>query len=119
MNMPVSYCGLLCEGCPIFWATHETDELQKKKMKVEIARLSNEIYATNLTANDITGCEGCKAEDAKIFEGCLNCKIRNCCIEKQFSNCAYCDNYPCEYLQELFKESNDSKTRLDFIRSIL
>jgi len=115
----ISYCGILCEGCPVLWATKETDESLKMKMKQEIANMSNDIYGTNLTAAKITDCDGCKTSNGKLFEGCTNCKIRNCCIEKQYSSCAYCENYACELLSDIFAESNDSKMRLDFIRSIL
>ena len=115
----ISYCGIVCDGCPVLWATKETDDQIKKKMRTKIAAISNQLYATEVTAEEITDCEGCKSQNGKLFEGCNNCKIRNCCIEKQFSNCAYCDKYPCEDLQVIFTESNDSKTRLDFIRSIL
>lgn len=115
----VSYCGILCDGCPVLWATKETDAKMRKKIRKEIAAFSNQIYATNLTADEISDCEGCKSLNGKLFEGCTNCIMRNCCIEKQYPNCAYCNDYPCEALSEIFAESNDSKTRLDFIRSML
>ncbi|KPL16998.1 MAG: hypothetical protein AMS23_08765 [Bacteroides sp. SM1_62] len=119
MKDVVSYCGLICKGCPILWATNEENEELKEKMKIEISRLCNELYKTEYCSEDITDCDGCLAENGRLFPGCVNCQIRNCAREKKISNCAYCGEYICEKLETFFKDNPESKSRLDFIRSVL
>ena len=115
----VSYCGLMCSGCPILWATNEKDKSLKEKMKIEIAGLSNKLYKTEYTAEDITDCNGCLSEDGKLFPGCYDCKIRNCARDKKIPNCAHCSDYICETLELFFKDNPESKSRLEFIRSLI
>jgi len=120
MEAKVSYCGLLCQGCPIYWATVEKDEVLKEKMKVEIAKMSNSIYKTNHTSKDITDCDGCLTENGNLYTGCFNCQIRNCARAKNLQNCAYCSDYnACKTLSKFFVENPESKIRLEFIKSLL
>jgi hypothetical protein len=119
MDKIVSYCGLLCIGCPIFIATKETDRAIKAKMKIEIAKTCNQLYHTNYSAVDITDCDGCLSEINHLFPSCNDCRIRNCARIHQIPNCAYCEDYVCNTLEEFFKNNIESKSRLDFIRSIL
>jgi hypothetical protein len=118
MEKDLSYCGLLCSGCPILWATNEPDSKRKEKLKIEIAKMSNELNKTNFTPNDITDCDGCLTENGRLFPGCEVCHIRNCAKEKNLSNCGYCNEYICEKLDNFFKENPESKLRLDFIKRI-
>jgi hypothetical protein len=119
MKDVVSYCGLLCTGCPILWATHEEDVVLKEKMRTEIAKLSNKLYKTAYCSEDITDCDGCRTEGGKLFPGCADCQIRNCAMERQIPNCAHCSDYVCETLEAFFKDNPESKSRLDFIRSLV
>ena len=99
MDTPVSYCGFICSGCPVFWATEETDPERKQKLRSEIARYGNELYGTEYTRQDIIDCKGCMDPEGRLFRGCEDCA--------------------CEKLDPIFKESTDSKTRLDFIRRVI
>ena len=119
MNEVVSYCGLICKGCPIFWATNEKNESVREIMRTEIAKLSNTLYKTEYSPEDITDCDGCKTENKRLFPGCINCHIRDCAREKKIPNCACCSDYTCEPLETFFKDNPESKSRLDFIRSVL
>ena len=119
MKEIVSYCGLLCSGCPIHWASKEEDEALKEKMRIEIAKTSNRLYNTNYSAEDIADCDGCLVENGRLFPGCMHCRIRNCAREKKIPNCAYCSEYSCETIEEFFKDNPESKSRLSIIRSIL
>lgn len=119
MDTIISYCGLMCTGCPILWATNENNEQLKEKMKVEIAKLSNKLYQTAYSSKDITDCDGCLNENGRLFPGCKNCQIRNCAREKEIPNCAHCSEYICETLETFFTENPESKSRLDFIRTLL
>jgi hypothetical protein len=119
MVAKVSYCGLLCQGCPIYWATIEKNKKLKEKMKVEIAKMSNNLYKTNHTSKDITDCDGCLIEKGNLYSGCANCQIRNCARSKNIQNCAYCSEYACDTLNKFFTESPEAKIRLGFIRELL
>ncbi len=119
MKDTVSYCGLICAGCPVLWATHEKDQQLKEKMKAEIAVLSNKLYATEYGPEDITDCDGCMAENGRLLTGCEECRIRKCAREKKIPNCAHCDDYICDTLDTFLKDNPEAKSRLDFIRSLI
>lgn len=38
-------------------------------------------------------CLGCKGENSQCAVGYKACKVRPCCIEKEISSCAYCNEY--------------------------
>lgn len=88
-------------------------------MKREIAKLSNKIYGTKFKAKDITNCDGCRAETGILFPGCNQCYIRNCARKRDLPNCAYCSDYICDPLEKFFVDNPESKSRLDFIRSMI
>ena len=118
MNGMISYCGLDCQTCPIYLATRETDQTKKEKMISKIVSVCNEHYGVNYKYEDINDCDGCKSVSGRIFTWCLTCKIRKCAIEKELENCAYCSEYFCVNLMDLFKSDPCAKTRLDIIRNV-
>jgi hypothetical protein len=117
MSEKIAYCGLICQGCPIYIATREVDKSKKEKMIHEIIHLCKEHYNINYKYSDINDCDGCISGSERLFTGCANCKIRKCAIERDIENCAYCENYVCELLKEAFKTDPDAKIRLDVIRN--
>jgi len=116
MEELISYCGLICQGCPIYWATREQDQGKKNKMRVEIARQCAEL-GTPFDVEDITDCDGCKAESGRLFSSCTECKIRACARHRRVDNCAHCPDYRCEKLDQL--DDVDAKSRLDLIKASL
>jgi len=117
MDEVIAYCGLTCHTCAIFLATRETDSEKKNKMRAEIARVIKEQYGVEQRAEDIGDCDGCRTEDGRVF--CKDCKVRKCAKEKGVENCAYCTEYACDKLKELFVKDPEAKTRLELIRSSL
>ncbi len=117
MNEMIGYCGLNCHGCPIYIATREKDEDKKYKMRVEIAQQIKELYRDEYKPEDISDCDGCKTKGGRLFSASHNCFMRKCASQKQFENCAYCRDYPCEELQKLFATDQDARKRLDAIKS--
>jgi hypothetical protein len=113
----VSYCGIICIGCPIYWATWEESEGIKENMRTEIAQRFNEQYGTEFGPEHITDCEGCRTKGGKLFSGSRKCEIRKCAILRGFENCACCPDYPCELLDEVFETDSSAKARLDVIKS--
>lgn len=93
-----AHCGLNCSTCKIFLATRENDAARKNALKEEIAAIILERYGRQMSVNQITDCDGCRAEGGRLFSGCLECEIRKCAIEKKVESCAFCTDYPCENL---------------------
>ena len=119
MDAILSYCGLICQSCPIYLAGRETDTVKKEKMVADIISVCKEVYNVTYSHADITPCDGCMSQTGIIFSSCKNCRIKKCAIEKGLANCAYCDDYVCDNLLELFKSDPAARTRLDEIRSSL
>ena len=112
----LAYCGLICDSCPIYIATLESDQTRQLEMRESIAEQCNTLYGMNWHASDITDCDGCCADSGKIFSGCLNCEIRICARERNMESCAFCSNYPCDSLSKIFSDESDAKKRLEEIR---
>ena len=89
MDATLSYCGLICLSCPIYLVAREPDNSKKEQMVSNIIRICKEEY---------------------------NIK---CAVEKGLANCAYCEDYACDDLAELFKSDPTAKARLDEIRSTI
>jgi len=107
----VSYCGLLCNECPVYIATAQNDNLMKAKLAKEYSSESSQF-----SAHDINCC-GCFSETNKLSKICSNCEIRNCAEAKEVKNCGHCDNYPCRYIHSHVPEGSENRKRLDHIRS--
>lgn len=117
MNEKISYCGLVCESCPIYLATRETDKSKKEKMIYNIIDMCETQYGVDYKFEDINDCDGCKSNSGRLFFSCNDCRIRKCAVNRGVDNCAYCDSYPCDDLLETFKVEPAAKTRLDLIRN--
>lgn len=85
-------------------------------MITDIIGMCKSYYGIDYKYEDINDCDGCKSESGRLFFGCGNCKIRKCAIKKRIDNCAYCKEYACEELLEIFKNESEAKTRLELIR---
>ena len=112
----IACCGLSCSTCPIHLATLEQDESRRLSMRLAIAKICSEQYGTNLSANDISDCDGCMSNTGRLFNSCRKCEIRNCALERNLQSCAFCDDYACDRLQKLFKSEPNTKLRLDGLR---
>lgn len=117
MNPVLSYCGLVCQTCPIHLATIETDPSEKDGMIREIIRLCKTHYGVEYTPEDINECDGCKSRSGRLFFGCKKCEIRKCAIEREVENCAFCDAYACSRLKDIFQKEPETKERLDSVRT--
>ncbi len=115
----LAYCGLLCSGCPIQWISRQSDEQKRQRMRTEIARIYNEQFGIHLSSEEITVCDGCKAEDGARFKLSKDCPIRICARQKKYDSCAQCDAYPCTDLNEVFQSDPSAKTRLDVLRAAI
>lgn len=112
----IAYCGLTCHKCPTFLATQANDDTKR----IEIAKQWSTAYAKHkdLKPEEIY-CDGCLAENGILFKSCRVCPIRECGMERDVVNCAHCDDYPCQKLEETFNIAPQSKKKLDNLRSKL
>ena len=107
----IAFCGLDCGECPTFLATRENDD-QKRK---EVAELWSKQYQAQFNLEDIN-CDGCLSKNGRLFSHCTVCEIRKCGREKDLINCAHCNDYPCQKLNNFFMMVPQSKITLDEIR---
>jgi len=117
MTEMLSYCGLVCNTCPIYIATREKDKKEQTRMRAEIARMCKVEYGMNYEQSDITDCDGCRTEGGKLFLGCHDCAIRTCARGKAIENCAYCSEYVCQKLESFFIKDPSARTHLDEARN--
>ncbi len=112
MKELISHCGLKCSECGAYIATKNDDDKKRK----EVARLWAENFKTDIKPGDIN-CFGCTSTGKTVFSYCNVCEIRKCGVEKGVINCAYCEEYTCEKLENFFKIAPDNRKLLDSIKS--
>ena len=110
----IAFCGLVCNECPAFIATKENDNVRRKETAEEWSKQFN----TSIKPEDIN-CEGCVSNSEVLFSHPRVCEIRKCGQEKGIINCAHCDEYACDRLNEFFKGVPGAKVTLDSIRKTL
>jgi hypothetical protein len=118
----IAYCGLNCVTCPIYLATREADLEKQRQMREQIAIAIKKYLGEEKRVEDITDCDGCKAQGGRLFSSCRKCQIRKCASEKGLENCAYCNEYACEKLSKFFDSEDKeggAKKRLDAIKARL
>lgn len=112
----IAYCGLECSSCPIHLATLEQDIPRQAEMRIIIAEELSKIYGTVPKPEIITDCDGCRAENGRLFTGCADCVIRLCASGKNLINCAFCEDYACDKLMKHYAIDPGAKIRLDEVR---
>ncbi len=116
METTIAYCGLDCGGCPIHLATLKQDKSKQYAMRESIAKILSDNYGVHSQPEEIGDCDGCRSVSRVIYSGCLKCGIRECAIGKKLESCAFCNDYCCDKLINLFKLDPPAKTRLEEIR---
>jgi len=68
-------------------------------------------------------CAGCLAgEEEKVNDAAANCAVRICSRERNLVNCAYCEEYSCNKLEELYARYGgmvDARAKLDEVHKAL
>lgn len=112
----IAFCGLDCVGCLIYQATREPDANVRRSMRLEVVRRCRDLYGQDLTPEDVTDCDGCRAITGRLFSSCLKCEIRKCARQSQLDSCAFCPEYACEKLQNIFRLEPAARGQLEKIR---
>ena len=114
MDKMTAICGLICSNCGAFIATQNDDD----EKRAEVAKLWSKQYQVDLKAFDIN-CDGCISDSTRLTGHAHVCEIRICGKSKGVKNCACCDNYKCDKLEEFFKMVPDAMKHLDEIKENL
>jgi len=107
----IAFCGINCLECETFQATKADDDTKR----AGIAQIWSKQFNADIKPDDIN-CMGCHADIEKVFSHCKVCEIRKCGLEKEISNCAFCDDYACEKLDMIFNALPEAKKRLDNLK---
>ena len=114
MKKTIGFCGIVCSNCPAFIATKKDDDREREK----VAKQWAEEYKHEFKVQDIN-CDGCRIKEGRHIEYCDVCEIRSCAMEKKVENCAYCEKYICEKLNNFFDIAPHVKEALEEIRKTL
>jgi hypothetical protein len=107
----IAYCGIDCSKCDSYLATRSgnDDELRK------VAKKLSKRYSADVMPGDVI-CDGCKNGLRHSFY-CTNlCKMRKCCINKEYNSCIECDDFPCKELQFELKHNPEAKDNLEKLK---
>ena len=116
----IAYCGLNCFTCQIYLATRETNPEKQRQMREQIVIAIKQYLGEEKRIEEITDCDGCKAQSGRLYSNCRKCEIRKCASEKGLENCAYCSEYACDKLSKFFDSEGEqagAKKRLDEIKA--
>ena len=113
MERIVAYCGLVCSECESYVATQANDLEALER----VAQHAREAFGMEDATAESTMCDGCLTDDGRQISYCAQCKIRACAVERGVVNCAHCEDYACELLDEIFGHSDEARQTLDGIRA--
>jgi hypothetical protein len=108
----IACCGLDCAECDGFLATQADDDIKR----AEVAKQWSARYNSDIKPEHIN-CDGCRSAGRKLLYCSDICELRKCCIEKDLANCAACDLYVCDKLNNFFEVAPEARTALDALRA--
>jgi hypothetical protein len=111
MEKMIAFCGINRVECPTFLATQENSDQKRER----VVKRWYKDYHMQIKPEDIN-CDRCLSETGRLFSHCNVCEIRKCGQEKKLINCAYCDEYPCQKLNNFFVRVPYGKANLEEIR---
>jgi len=111
MSEIIAFCGIRCDKCDALIATRENDDSKRQ----DVAGTWSKQFNARIQPEQIN-CMGCRSEQGPIFFYCDMCEIRKCGEEKNVRNCAHCDDYVCDKLEQFFKMSPENREILEGIR---
>jgi hypothetical protein len=115
MTRIIAFCGMNCAECPAYIALKNDDD----ELRAKTVEQWSKMFEGTFKPEDIN-CSGCIAAEGVHVRYCKKCVVRLCGIKKGLTNCAHCDEYPCETLSKLFDMvAPGAKETLDEIRASL
>ncbi|HPX27416.1 MAG TPA: DUF3795 domain-containing protein [Treponemataceae bacterium] len=86
-----SKCGMRCDLCLIY-----RQNVDKNDRRKEICSVFSKIWDGYNPDPETIICDGCCSQDKDAVLFSPACEARTCVIEKGYTHCGYCDQYPCE-----------------------
>jgi hypothetical protein len=97
----IAPCGLYCGVCAIYIAHRDNNQTFKERLvnlfKGGVPGKGKLPNSENLTIEDMK-CRGCLS--GELFMHCQQCEIRACTIEKGYTGCHQCGEFPCQHIQD-------------------
>jgi hypothetical protein len=116
MEGMIAYCGLICTDCPAYVATQADD---RQALETVAAEWRKQFSEPAITADTII-CDGCLG-GGRLSGYCSTCEIRACAVERLGPlppvNCAHCDDYACQKLDDFLGHVPDARALLDRVSS--
>jgi hypothetical protein len=111
MDTMIAPCGTNCAECEAYKATLANDNAAIERIAGEWGKTYNiEIKPEHVW------CDGCMAASERKCAHCAECDVRLCAIEQNVPTCAHCKEYPCNKLEEYFKQAPVLKENLEKVR---
>lgn len=104
MDKLIAICGLACDECIAYIATQKNDDKMKQKV---VEAWSSENWQLKLEDID---CDGCTI-GKRLHKYCFKCEVRACGLEKDVKNCAYCNDFSCEKLENYLSDFSTSSAQ--------
>jgi hypothetical protein len=109
-NQMIAVCGLLCNKCDIFQATHNPGIAQK------IADWFKKERGVDVKSEDVR-CAGCRGDRKKHWSP--DCWILECCVDKKgLQFCYECKEFPCEKLVQWSKTGKEYGEALNRLKQM-
>ena len=106
-----SYCGLDCEQCEAFIATRNNDDALRAKVAAAWAKQTHAPIKP-----EHINCTGCQSTGAKTFYCDQLCEVKKCSVQKAFSTCAECSDFPCGALDQIHHGAPQARKTLEALR---
>lgn len=87
------FCGHDCAKCVTYIATQTGDDALQKQSQ----RFYKELIGREFPLEKFN-CQGGRSDN--IFELCLECPFRKCCVKRNYGSCEECPGYPCHMLAD-------------------
>jgi len=107
----IAYCGLDCSQCEGYLATQAGDEEQLAK----VARTWSAQFHSDVKPEHVL-CDGCKAQGRKSFYCGNLCKIRACCIGRNYGTCIECGAFPCKEVGFVLEHAPEARSNLERLK---
>jgi hypothetical protein len=104
----IAYCGLDCSKCDGYIAAQSGDDGQV----AAVAKKWSAQYHAGLKPEHVA-CDGCKGNGRKSLHCASMCKIRVCCVNKQYDSCAVCADFPCGDLKFVLDSSPEARENMN------
>ena len=107
----IGCCGIDCSSCGAMLAERNDDQALREKT----AREWTAAYSHPFKPEDIA-CDGCTGGGKLIGHAAHECQIRACCVGKELTTCAECDEFPCEVVAAFHENVPDAKANIGKLR---